>query len=237
MDWLLLSLASRMICWQQATPVVQMESLEVPPAVARPDLSACALPHKNLPFSASSISYPPILSWSLLQDCIFVHQLRSRRGTRYSLESKRKVFHEASREVCRLTTPIACCIVPEEGSVEKSLSYQARREVLQQVAPQYREASSSQKRTLLDAFVATTGYHRTYARWLLNHAEEVQQSHGTHSRTSMDRTSNMHSFWPGTPPTASAPNGSSLFSPRWSKRWSGMSICSLLRSAASNSFP
>jgi len=26
----------------------------------------------------------------------------------------------------------------------------------------------------LDAFVAATGYHRTYARWLLNHAEEVQ---------------------------------------------------------------
>ncbi len=60
----------------------------------------------------------------------------------------------------------------------KSLSYQARREVLQQVAPQYHEASPSQKRTLLDAFVATTGYHRTYARWLLNHAEEVQQTHG-----------------------------------------------------------
>jgi hypothetical protein len=62
--------------------------------------------------------------------------------------------------------------------MEKSLSYQARREVLQQVAPQYREASSSQKRTLLDAFVATTGYHRTYARWLLNHVEEVEQTHG-----------------------------------------------------------
>jgi hypothetical protein len=60
--------------------------------------------------------------------------------------------------------------------VGKSLSYQARREVLQQVAPQYREASSSQKRTLLDAFVATTGYHRTYARSLLNHAEEVQHA-------------------------------------------------------------
>jgi hypothetical protein len=28
----------------------------------------------------------------------------------------------------------------------------------------------------LDAFVAATGYHRTYARWLLNHAEEVQQT-------------------------------------------------------------
>jgi hypothetical protein len=43
---------------------------------------------------------------------------------------------------------------------------------------QYREASSSQKRTLLDAFVSTTGYHRTYARWLLNHTEKVQQTHG-----------------------------------------------------------
>ncbi len=60
--------------------------------------------------------------------------------------------------------------------MEKSLSYQARRELLQQAVPQYREASPSQKRTLLDAFVATTGYHRTYAGWLLNHAEEVQQT-------------------------------------------------------------
>lgn len=58
--------------------------------------------------------------------------------------------------------------------MEQSLSYQARRALLQQTIPQYREASLSQKRTLLDAFVAATGYHRTYARWLLNHAEEVQ---------------------------------------------------------------
>jgi hypothetical protein len=60
--------------------------------------------------------------------------------------------------------------------VAKFLSYQARRALLQQAVPQYREALPSQKRTLLDAFVATTGYHRTYARWLLNHAEEVQQT-------------------------------------------------------------
>ncbi len=76
---------------------------------------------------------------------------------------------------CRLHKQIARYASPEERSVEKPLSYQARREVLQQAAPQYREASSSQKRTLLDAFVSTTGYHRTYARWLLNHAEEVQE--------------------------------------------------------------
>ena len=60
--------------------------------------------------------------------------------------------------------------------MEQPLSYQARRALLQQTVPQYREASPSQKRTLLDAFVAATGYHRTYARWLLNHAEEVQQT-------------------------------------------------------------
>ena len=76
--------------------------------------------------------------------------------------------------VCRLRTPIACCTSPEEGNVEQSLSYQARRALLQQAVPQYREASPSQKRTLLDTFVAATGYHRTYARWLLNHADEVQ---------------------------------------------------------------
>src|SRR5689334_10030797 len=34
-------------------------------------------------------------------------------------------------------------------------------------------ASSAHKRTLLDAFVQATGYHRRYGMWLLNHAEEV----------------------------------------------------------------
>jgi hypothetical protein len=60
--------------------------------------------------------------------------------------------------------------------MEKSLSYQARRELLQQTASQYREASASQKRALLEAFIATTGYVHKYARWLLNHAEEMQQT-------------------------------------------------------------
>ena len=78
--------------------------------------------------------------------------------------------------VCRLRKQIARCTFPEEGSVAKSLSYQARRALLQQAVPQYRKASPSQKRKLLDAFVETTGYHRTYARWLLNHAEEAQQT-------------------------------------------------------------
>src|SRR5690348_694955 len=80
--------------------------------------------------------------------------------------------------VCRLYKQIARSASPEERKMEKSLRYQARREVLQQIAPHYRQASAAQKRTLLDTFVATTGYHRSYARWLLNHAEEVEQAHG-----------------------------------------------------------
>jgi hypothetical protein len=36
----------------------------------------------------------------------------------------------------------------------------------------------SQKRTLLEAFVAITSYVPKYARWLLNHAKELQQTDG-----------------------------------------------------------
>ena len=69
--------------------------------------------------------------------------------------------------------------------MERSLIFQAKREVLYQMAPQYREASQSRKRTLLEAFVATTGYVPKYARWLLNHAEEVQHMDGrSHLRSS-----------------------------------------------------
>ena len=69
--------------------------------------------------------------------------------------------------------------------MEQSLRFQARQEVLQQMATQYLQASPSQKRTLLEGFIATTGYVREYARWLLNHAEEVQQTHGrSHLRSS-----------------------------------------------------
>ena len=93
------------------------------------------------------------------------------------VKEKEEDFHEANRgEESVVSKQIARCTAPEEGSVEKSLRYQARRVLLQQAVLQYREASPSQKRTLLDAFVAATGYHRTYARWLLNHAEEVQQT-------------------------------------------------------------
>ena len=43
------------------------------------------------------------------------------------------------------------------------MSFQAKRALLGQVAPRYREASGVQKHHILDEFVAATGYARTYA--------------------------------------------------------------------------
>ena len=57
----------------------------------------------------------------------------------------------------------------------RGVSLRTRRELLQSMIPQYREASSSKEKSkLLDAFTATTGYNRKYAMWLLNHAKDVQ---------------------------------------------------------------
>jgi hypothetical protein len=66
------------------------------------------------------------------------------------------------------------------------VSLQTKRAFLQSMIPQYREASSAKtKSKLLDAFTATTGYNRTYAMWLLNHAKEEphlpQRSRPRHS--------------------------------------------------------
>jgi hypothetical protein len=61
-----------------------------------------------------------------------------------------------------------------EMMVGVGVRLQVRRELLQQMAPQYRAAPSAQKRELLNAFTQITGYHRKYAMWLLNHTEEGQ---------------------------------------------------------------
>ncbi len=53
------------------------------------------------------------------------------------------------------------------GDVTPMLSFQTRRELLQQMVPRYREASAAQKGALLDEIAATTGYTRRYAMWLL----------------------------------------------------------------------
>jgi hypothetical protein len=40
------------------------------------------------------------------------------------------------------------------------MSYQSKYELLQQMAPRYREASAALKHVILDEFVAATGYAR-----------------------------------------------------------------------------
>jgi hypothetical protein len=52
------------------------------------------------------------------------------------------------------------------------MSYRAKRELLLQIAPRYREASPTLKTVILDEFVATTGYARKYAIRLLRHPVE-----------------------------------------------------------------
>jgi len=47
------------------------------------------------------------------------------------------------------------------------MSFQAKRELLAQVAPRYREASRTEKSIILNEFVSTTGYARKYAIRLL----------------------------------------------------------------------
>src|SRR5437764_1731213 len=60
--------------------------------------------------------------------------------------------------------------------MREGMSLQTRRELLQHMLPQYREASTVKKKSkLLDAFTAATGYNRKYAMGLLNHAQ-VEQS-------------------------------------------------------------
>lgn len=49
------------------------------------------------------------------------------------------------------------------------MSFQSKRELLQQVAPRYQAADSKEKTIMLDEFVAATGYARKYAIRLLDH--------------------------------------------------------------------
>jgi hypothetical protein len=56
--------------------------------------------------------------------------------------------------------------------VRSVMSYRAKKELLLQIAPRYREASPSLKTVILDEFVAATGYARKYAIRLLRHPVE-----------------------------------------------------------------
>src|SRR5688500_15825825 len=58
-------------------------------------------------------------------------------------------------------------------NVRPSMSFQARRELLIQVAARYREADRTQKTVILDEFVASTGYARKYAIRLLTQPPQL----------------------------------------------------------------
>src|SRR6266700_5084439 len=57
-----------------------------------------------------------------------------------------------------------------------SLSYAARRELVERLAPDYHQASSAHKTLLLDRVVAVTGYARKYATQLLNQEPEGKRT-------------------------------------------------------------
>ncbi len=61
--------------------------------------------------------------------------------------------------------------------MREGISLQTRRELLQHLLPQYREATTVRKKSkLLDAFTAATGYNRKYAMELLNHGKAQQST-------------------------------------------------------------
>ena len=92
------------------------------------------------------------------------------------------------------------------------VNLQSRRALLKQFAPQYREASSAQKRVLLDVFAQATGYHRRYGMCCSTMRRTFYMRLRTSARAILGQESNTRSSWHGMPPIGSAPNGSSPFS-------------------------
>ena len=74
------------------------------------------------------------------------------------------------KEICRTRSQV---FDRQEEHVGNGLRAQARRVLLQQVAPAYHRALGPQKQQILGEFVTATGYVRKYAQWLLNHTEEI----------------------------------------------------------------
>jgi hypothetical protein len=52
---------------------------------------------------------------------------------------------------------------------ENMMSQRSKRELLEEIRPRYLKAKKSEKKIMLDEFVAVTGYHRKYATRILKH--------------------------------------------------------------------
>ena len=70
----------------------------------------------------------------------------------------------------------------------RPLPARTRRQIVEQVAPRYRQASFAQKILLLDAVVAATGYARKYAITLLNQMAERTHTIQQHPPLSLSRS-------------------------------------------------
>ena len=55
------------------------------------------------------------------------------------------------------------------------MSQQSRRELLAVVVPRYRAAQGTDRKRILNEFVASSGFHRKYAIQLLNHPPKSAQ--------------------------------------------------------------
>ena len=62
------------------------------------------------------------------------------------------------------------------------MSQRSKRELLEEIRPRYLRAKKTEKKTMLDEFVAATGYHRKYATRILKHGRPRQsgKKHGFH---------------------------------------------------------
>jgi hypothetical protein len=62
------------------------------------------------------------------------------------------------------------------------MSQRSKRELLGEIRPRYLKAKKVEKKTMLDEFVAATGYHRKYATRILKHGRPRQsgKKHGFH---------------------------------------------------------
>ncbi|MBI1882531.1 MAG: hypothetical protein HYR94_30525 [Chloroflexi bacterium] len=67
------------------------------------------------------------------------------------------------------------------------MSLKARGELLAAIASRYGQATEAEKQTILDEFVAATGYHRKYAINILQNPKAVSSSSAKQKRQSRPR--------------------------------------------------
>jgi len=105
------------------------------------------------------------------------------------------------------------------------MSYRAKRELVLQIAPRYREASSTLKTVILNEFVAATDCARKYAIRLLTHPLEpkltTQRPRAPHHGPDVRQL--LQLAW--TAANQICAKRLIPFCPHWSPRWSGMGIC------------